>query len=189
MYGYTRYYSHILSKNVHSLRSTLSHNHILSKIRPFSQKQIAVMWLFSIFLWKTPCCHAHWWSKKHQYWQNYTILWTVKSIRCSLFRLFMKKSPLQCSHFVTNLHSQKKICPQAYILSKKRQFFQKHCVPMWFFFFKLVMKKHPAVMPIFGQEKYRFCQNYTILWAKKVNRMAFFSDFSQKNNFCHAHIL
>ena len=134
MYGYTRYYSHILSKNVHSLRSTLSHNHILSKIRPFSQKQIAVMWLFSIFLWKTPCCHAHSWSKKHQYWQNYTILWTVKSIRCSLFRLFMKKSPLQCSHFVTNLHSQKKICPQAYILSKNINSFKNTVFPCDFFF-------------------------------------------------------
>ena len=34
-------------------------------------------------------------------------------------------------------------------------------------------------MPIFGKKR-QFCQNYTILWAKKVNRMPFLSDFHEK---------
>ena len=83
----------------------------------------------------------------------------------------------------------KKDLPSSLYSLKKTSILSKTLCSHVIFFFKLVMKKHPAVMPIFGQEKYRFCQNYTILWAKKVNRMAFFSDFSQKNNFCHAHIL
>ena len=37
-------------------------------------------------------------------------------------------------------------------------------------------------------KKRQFCQNYTILWANKVNRMPFFSDLSWKNHCSHAHI-
>ena len=35
-------------------------------------------------------------------------------------------------------------------------------------------------MPVFGQKKRQFCQNYTILWAKKINRMLFFPIFHEK---------
>ena len=38
-------------------------------------------------------------------------------------------------------------------------------------------------------KKRKFCQNYTLLWAKKVNRMPFFSDFSRKKHCFHVHIL
>ena len=55
-------------------------------------------------------------------------------------------------------------------------------------FFQNFHRKPLAVMPIFDQ-KHQFYQNYTILWAKKVNRMPFFSDFSRKNHRSHAHIL
>ena len=35
-------------------------------------------------------------------------------------------------------------------------------------------------------KKRKFCQNYTLLWGKKVNRMPFFSDFSRKiSGSCH----
>ena len=56
-----------------------------------------------------------------------------------------------------------------------------------------ILKKHGALMPIFCRKNARslkntlfsfhrrqFCQNYTILWAKKVNRTPLFSDFSHK---------
>ena len=42
--------------------------------------------------------------------------------------------------------------------------------------------KTPAVMPIFGQLKRHFCNNYTILWVKKVNMMEFFPIFHNKIN-------
>ena len=38
------------------------YSHILSEIRPFSQNTL-LSCNFSIFSWKTPCCHAHIWSK------------------------------------------------------------------------------------------------------------------------------
>ena len=54
--------------------------------------------------------------------------------------------------------------------------------------FQIFHEKLPAVKPIFGK-KTSVCQNYTIFWVKKVNRMPFFSDFSRKNNCSNAHIL
>ena len=46
------------------------------------------------------------------------------------------------------------------------------------FFFNFFMKScsHAHDWPT----KRQFYQNYTLLWAKKVNRMPFFSDFSRK---------
>ena len=35
-------------------------------------------------------------------------------------------------------------------------------------------------MPLLGRKKSKFCQNYTTLWQKKVNRMPFSSDFHGK---------
>ena len=43
-------------------------------------------------------------------------------------------------------------------------------------------------MPICGQ-KTSILSKQPILWAKKVNRMPFFSDFSRENRCSHAHIL
>ena len=34
-----------------------------------------------------------------------------------------------------------------------------------------------------------FCQNYTIVWATKINRMLFFSIFHEKNHSSHAQFL
>ena len=49
------------------------------------------------------------------------------------------------------------------------------------FFFKFEMKNPAAVMPIsYLIKKRQFCQNWFILWIKKVNRMSFFSDFNGK---------
>ena len=55
-------------------------------------------------------------------------------------------------------------------------------------FFTSFMKNPPVSCPYLVKKR-QFCQNYTILWAKKVNRMPFFSDFSRKNHCSHAHIL
>ena len=68
--------------------SILSKNTLLSS--PYNVKITSILWItlfshfifFSNFLWKSYFCQAHNWTKNRQFWQNYTILWTKKSIRC-----------------------------------------------------------------------------------------------------------
>ena len=109
-----------------------------------------------------------------------------KSIGCPFFSNFSRKN--HCSH----------------ILSKKSPFSKKHTALMPIFcqknvhslknnapmsFFSNFSWKTPCCHAHIWSKKRQFCQNYTILWAKKVNRMPFFSDFSRKNLCSHAHIL
>ena len=49
-------------------------------------------------------------------------------------------------------------------------------------FISFFHEKPLAVIPIFGPKKSQFCENYTILWAKKVTRMPFFSLFFTKKS-------
>ena len=163
-------------------KSLFSFTYFVKK-RPFSKKHIGLVtnicrkhvqslktkWfhvIFFIFLRKTPCCHAHLLLKKRQYWQHYTILWTKKVNKMLFIPTFHEKisafMPIFCKKRpFSTIFSQK-----TSILSKTLCF---HSI-----FFEFMNKKPPAVMPIFGQKKRRFCQNYNILKAKKVNRMAFF---------------
>ena len=55
----------------------------------------------------------------------------------------------------------------------------KHTV-VSYHFFQSCYEKPLAVVPIVGQKNRQFCQNYTILWAKKVNRMPFPPIFQEK---------
>ena len=71
------------------------------------------------------------------------------------------------------------------ILSKKCPFSQKHCALMSI---KKNMK-NPLLSCPYLIKKRQFCQNNTILWAKEVSMMPFFSDFSRKNYRSYAHIL
>ena len=57
------WHAHILSKNFHSLKKLCPHSHILSKKHPLSQKRGVLMSFFWNITWKTPCFHAHIWSK------------------------------------------------------------------------------------------------------------------------------
>ena len=114
--------------------------------------------IFSIFLWKTPSSHAHIWSKKPPFCENDTLLWAKK---------------------VNSMH-------WAHILSKKRPLSQKHNALVTFF--SIFHEKPPAVMPIFGQKNVNSVKTTLYYGSKKVNRMPFFSDFSQKINCSHAHI-
>ena len=50
-------------KHLNSLKKTLLSFSYFVKIRKFSQKHGALMSFFWTFWWKTPCCHAHIWSK------------------------------------------------------------------------------------------------------------------------------
>ena len=85
-----------------------------------------------------------------------------------------------------NVHSLITHYSHANILSKKRPFSQKHCALM-----SIKKKNHekPLLSCLYLIKKRQFCQNNTILWAKEVSRMPFFSDFSRKNYRSYAHIL
>ena len=150
-----------------SRKNHCSHAHILPKKRPFSKKHDALMPIFSqktsilsqkhgslmsfFFFMKTPCCHAHIWSKS-QFCQNYTILWPKKVNRMPFFSDFSRKNHLSHAH----------------IWSKKRPFSKKHNALMPTFcpknvyslnntvlschFFIIFHEKPPSVMPIFGKK-------------------------------------
>ena len=85
-------------------------------------------------------------------------------------------------------------CSNAYILSKKPPFSKKHNVLIPIFYQKIVHSlkntvlsshffifflNHLLLCPYLVQ-KGQLCQNHTILWAKKVNRMPFYFRFSAK---------
>ena len=55
-------------------------------------------------------------------------------------------------------------------------------------FFQVFYEKPPAVKPIYGQKNVKSVK-ITLFWARKDNRMPFFSDFSWKNNCSNAYIL
>ena len=84
-----------------------------------------------------------------------------KSIRYPFFRFFMKK---YCSH--THI-----LLKKLFILTKTR------CSHVIFFY--ILMKKHRLSCP-YLVKKPKFCHNYTILWAKTVNKMQFFPIFNEK---------
>ena len=49
--------------------------------------------------------------------------------------------------------------------------------------------KNPLLPSSYLVKKRQFCQNYTIFWVQKVNRMPLFSDFHGKIICSNAHIL
>ena len=83
-------------KNVHSLNS---HANILTRKRLSSQKQYSHVIRFKFFI-KNPCCHAHIWSKKRKFCQNYTMLRAKKDNRIPFFMIFHEKILLSCPYFV-----------------------------------------------------------------------------------------
>ena len=81
----------------------------------------------------------------------------------------LKNKPLSCPHFVkTTTILSKILCPHV--------IFQKN-----------FMINIPLSCPCLVK-KCKFCRNYTILWAPKVNRMYFFPVYLKKNNCSRAHI-
>ena len=61
------------------------------------------------------------------------------------------------------------------IFVKKRPFPQTHSSLMSFFL--ICHAKPPAISPIYMVKKSKICQNYTILWAQKVNKIPFIPIF------------
>ena len=100
------------SKNVHSLITHYSHANILSKKRPFSQKNCALMSFFFKFSMKNHCCHAHTWSKLIQFCQSNTLYYGPnKPIGCPFFPISHKKitavMPMFCQQNVYSLKTRR----------------------------------------------------------------------------------
>ena len=97
--------------------------------------------------------------------------------------IFSKKtSILSKLHYIIGQKSQyntlfsdsmKNYCSHTHIFSKNNQFYKK---TLMFFFY---MKKRRLSRPYLVKNR-KFCQNYPILWAKKVNRMHFFPILHEK---------
>ena len=91
-----------------------------------SQNTVLSCPFFSNFSWKTPCSHAHDWSKKRKFCQNYTLLWAKKVNRMPFFSDFSRKNHWLMSFFSSFLW--KTPCCQAHIWSKKRQICQNYTI-------------------------------------------------------------
>ena len=143
--------------------------------------------IFFNFFMKNRLLSCSYLVKKRQFCQNYTIL-RAKSKPDALFlRFFMK------NHW-----------SNAHILSKNRQFSKKHIALMSIFCQKNVHSPKNTVLLFhffqiflqrtngdahFWSNKDQFCQNFTILRAKKLNRMPFFPILHEKKPCSHVHIL
>ena len=89
-------HAHVLSKNVHSLKTNCSRAHVLSCKRLFFPKHCALMYFFFIFCMKNSCYHAHIWSKKTSILPKLDYILGQKSQRDAFFFDFSRK--INCSH-------------------------------------------------------------------------------------------
>ena len=170
-------------KNVSSLKNTVLSCHFIQIFHakpPFCQKYSDIM----PFLLKTLAIMPIFSPKNVKFVKFTKILWAKKVNRMPLFPIFYKKitflMPIFCPK---NLYSQKNTmlsCPQ---FVKKTSILSKHHALMSFFYFK-----NPLLSCTRSVEKSQFCQTYTLLWSKKVNRIPLFSEFSRKNHCTQAHI-
>ena len=164
----------------------LSSPHFDKKTSILSKTQCSHVIYFKFFM-KNPPCHSHI-SPKNVNSAKTTLYFGPKKIRMPLFSYLSRKN--KCSH--------------AHILSKKHPFSKKHTAVMpracqinvhslkntvlSCNFFQFFYENSPALIP-FSHKKRKFCQKYTILWVKKLDRMPFFSDFLQKKHCSYTHIL
>ena len=86
-----------------------------------------------------------------------------------------------------NFHSQKNtLLPFPYFVKKTSILSKIEC---YHAIFINNFIKNPCYHAHIQSKKRQICQNYKILWAKKVNRLPFFPHFSRKKQCSHAHIL
>ena len=103
------------------------------------------------------------------------------------FPIFKKKLLFVFPYFVQKRQIYKKHCSHVHILSKNVYPSKNTALP--FLFFQIFHKKTLCCHAQVWLEERQFCHNDTILLAKKINRMPFFSDFELKNHSSHAHFL
>ena len=152
---------------------------IFGKKTPFSQKHEALMSVFPTLSWKTPYYNVHNWSKKRN---SVKPVYTVgqKSQQDTLFaRFFTKITTLSRVFCEKNIQSLTNMWLSSPYFAKKKSILSKHGARTSFFF--NFFMKNPCGHAHDWSNKRQFCQNYTLLWAKKVNRMDFFPIFHEKS--------
>ena len=130
-----------------------SHAHILSKKRPFFQKRCALMSIFSKFSSKTPCCHAHIWSKTSILSKLHYNMSQKSQYDALFFRFLTEKSSLSCPYFVKNVYSPKSTLLSSLDFVKKTAILSK-TLCSYVIFLKFSWKKP-------------YCQDH--IWSKNVN--------------------
>ena len=112
--------------------------------------------------------------------QNYNTWWAIKVHKIPFFLILHEKIAALIPIFYHKyVFSLKNTLLSSSCIMKKRPISQKHCALMSFF--SSFLWKTPAVKPIYRQKTVQSLK-ITLFWAKKDNRMPFFSDFSRKNN-------
>ena len=168
----------LFQKDVHSLKNTLLSCPYFVEKTSILSKTLYSHIIFLTFKWKTPCCHAHIWSKNRQFCQNYIILWIKKVNRMLFFfPIFHGKvtslMPIFCQESV---HSQKNPLLSSPYFIKTRPFSQKHCGLMSVF--QNFYEKLPAVKPIFGPKNVNSVKT-TLSYGPQKSKKTFFSDVLQ----------
>ena len=124
---------------------------------------------------KNPLLSCLYLVKKRLFCQNYTLLFSMGqksqedlSIRCPFFPIFHEKYLLSCPYTVKkNVHSLKNTMLLFSYFVKKTSILSK-TRGSYVLFFNIVMKT-PLLSCPYLVKKYKICQKYAILWAKKVN--------------------
>ena len=119
------------------------------------------------------------WSKKRQFYQPALYYGSKKSIGCPLYPIFHGKitslMPIFCQE---NVHSRKNtLLSYPYFVEKTSNLSKTRCSHVNFcsnFTWKTSCSSPYLVI------KRQLCQNYTLLWAQKVNNMLFFFAISHK---------
>ena len=143
-------------------KKTLLHAHILSKKRPFFQKRCALMSIFSKILSKTPCGHAHIWSKTSIL-SKYTIIWAKKVNMMPFFSDFSRKN--YRSH-VKNVHSPKSTLLSSLVFVKKTAILSKTLCS--YDIFSTFSWQTPCFQDLIWSKKRQYCQNNSIILAQNV---------------------
>ena len=168
-------YTHILSKNVYSLRNTIFSCPYLSKNVHSHENTLLSYHFFQIFM-KNPMLSCLYLVKKTSIKSKLHYIMGGKSRQDAFFGFFTKKLLLKYLCFIKKTSILNKTqCSHARILQKKRPILQKHCALMSFFL-KCYMK-NPLLSCPYLIKKTSILSNYIILWIKKVPRVSFFFRF------------
>ena len=165
-------------KNVHSLKKHCFHAHILSKKCPFFQKHCALMSIFSKFSSKTPCCHAHIWSKTSILSKLHYNMSQKSQYDALFFRFLTEKSSLSCPYFVKNVHSPKSTLLSSLDFVKKTAILSKTLCS--YVIFSKFSWQTPCFQDLIWSKKRQYCQNNTIISAQNVYKDALFFQFFTK---------
>ena len=113
-----------------------------------------------------------------------------ESIACPFPDFSCKKSMLLCPYCQKNRpFCEKHVAFMPIFCRKNVHSLKTRCTVLSCHSFQTFHQKTPCFHAQDRSKIRQFCQNYTLLWAKKVNRMPLFSEFSRKNQSSDAHIL